>query len=194
MRRAVVVILTATGIAALAFQLAVSSATAQGRGPSVRAGAASPKGKPATPGAQGRAVASTAKSKSAPPKSTTKQTEIANQTGHQPAPADLLTRNTRLRARLQLLLPGTNLDTAIVGFRNFGLFVATAHVSHNLGIPFDALRMKLINEQKSLGQAIQDLKPNANADAEVKKAQETAEQEIAANETPNLKKKKNKEK
>lgn len=55
-------------------------------------------------------------------------------------PDQLLTRNTKLSANLQALLPaGTNLQTAAASFKNLGQFVAAVHVSHNLNIPFACL-------------------------------------------------------
>src|SRR5262249_49862424 len=56
-----------------------------------------------------------------------------------------LVANTKLASKLQgLLPPGTNLQTASSGFKNLGQFVAAVHVSHNLGIPFDQLKAKML--------------------------------------------------
>src|SRR5262249_19227691 len=74
-------------------------------------------------------------------------------------PSELLSHNTKLSSKLQSLLPpGTNLQTASQGFKNLGQFVAAVHVSHNLGIPFDQLKAKMMGPPKeSLGQAIDAL-------------------------------------
>jgi hypothetical protein len=57
--------------------------------------------------------------------------------------------------------------------------VAAVHVSHNLGIPFDQLKAKMLGPpSQSLGKAIQDLKPTANAKAETKKAESEARQDL----------------
>lgn len=91
-----------------------------------------------------------------------------------------LTDNTKLASKLQSLLPaGTNLQTAAQGFKNLGQFVAAVHVSHNLGIPFDQLKAKIIGPPKeSLGKAIQQLKPTANSKTETKKANDEANQDM----------------
>jgi hypothetical protein len=87
--------------------------------------------------------------------------------------------NPKLSAKLQSLLPaGTDLKTAAAGFKNFGQFVAAVHVSHNLGIPFDQLKAKMTGDNaESLGKAIKELKPDADAKAEVKKAQQQAQED-----------------
>ena len=91
-----------------------------------------------------------------------------------------LASNTKLAGKLQNLLPpGTNLQTAASGFKNLGQFVAAVHVSHNLGIPFDQLKAKMLGPpSESLGKAIHDLKPTANAKGETKKAESEARQDL----------------
>src|SRR5579883_2478920 len=83
-----------------------------------------------------------------------------------------LADNTKLASKLQSLLPaGTNLQQASQGFKNLGQFVAAVHVSHNLGIPFDQLKAKMQGPPtESLGKAIQQLKPDADAKAEDRRA------------------------
>ena len=99
--------------------------------------------------------------------------------GGKPTVADLLTRNTHLAAELQKLLPGVDLKTASSGFKNLGQFVATVHVSHNLGIPFDTLKGKMTGPNaESLGKAIHELKPDADAKSEAKTASKEADAEI----------------
>ena len=76
---------------------------------------------------------------------------------------ELLQQNTKLSSNLQGILPsGTNITDAANGFDHLGEFVAAAHVSHNLGIPFDQLKSEMMNGS-SLGQAIHKLKPNVDA-------------------------------
>src|SRR5262249_22535635 len=69
--------------------------------------------------------------------------------------SDKLTNNTQLANKLSgLLPPGTDLQTAAQGYKNLGQFVAAVHVSHNLGIPFDQLKAKMIGPPaESLGKA-----------------------------------------
>ena len=94
--------------------------------------------------------------------------------------SDHLEDNTKLASKLQGLLPtGTNLQQAAQGFKNLGQFVAAVHVSHNLGIPFDQLKAKMIGPPKeSLGDAIHALKPTANAKEEAKKGEKQAKHDI----------------
>lgn len=94
--------------------------------------------------------------------------------------SDRLEDNTKLASKLQSLLPaGTNLQQAAQGFKNLGQFVAACHVSHNLGIPFDQLKAKMMGPPSvSLGKAIQALKPTANAKEEASKAEKQAKQDM----------------
>jgi hypothetical protein len=61
------------------------------------------------------------------------------------------------------------------GFKNYGQFVAAQHVSENLGIDFDKLKALMTSDNpKSLGQAIQELRPDVDANAEAAKAEKQA--------------------
>jgi hypothetical protein len=101
-------------------------------------------------------------------------------TGGQKTPGQLLTQNTKLASKLQGLLPaGTNLQDAAKGFKNLGQFVAAVHVSHNLGISFADLKAKMTGDHaESLGQAIHQLKPDADSKAESKKGEKEADKDI----------------
>ena len=89
-------------------------------------------------------------------------------------PGEIMSRNPRLSSKLQSLVPpGTNLSNAASGFKNMGQFVATAHVSHNLDIPFSDLKARMIAGDR-LGKAIHALKPDVNAKDEEKKANRQA--------------------
>src|SRR5579864_242069 len=94
--------------------------------------------------------------------------------------SDRLEDNAKLSGKLQGLLPqGTNLQQAAQGFKNLGQFVAAVHVSHNLGIPFDQLKAKMIGPpSESLGKAIHALKPAANSKDESSKAEKQAKQDM----------------
>ena len=100
-----------------------------------------------------------------------------------------LQENTHLATKLQGLFPqGTDLQAASSGFKNLGQFVAAAHVSKNLGIPFDQLKSRMLgisttagesgDSPVSLGKAIKELRPEADATSEVKKAELQAKEEI----------------
>jgi hypothetical protein len=67
-----------------------------------------------------------------------------------------LQKNTKLAERLEGRLPqGTDLMEAAEGFRNLGQFVAAVNVSSNLGVEFERLKVAMVDDGKSLGQAIQ---------------------------------------
>ena len=88
--------------------------------------------------------------------------------------SELLTQNTKLSSNLQGLLPsGTSVQDASQGFKNLGQFVAAVHVSHNLGIPFDQLKGKMMSGE-NLGQAIHELKPGVDAHQEAIKGNQQA--------------------
>ena len=97
--------------------------------------------------------------------------------------SEKLTDNTKLASKLENLL-GPNTTLAMLqadaqGFKNLGQFVAAVHVSHNLGIPFDQLKAKMIGPpSESLGKAIDQLKPAASSKAEIKKANDQAKQDM----------------
>jgi hypothetical protein len=84
-----------------------------------------------------------------------------------------------LAANLRPLLPGADINSAASGFRNLGQFVAAVHVSHNLDIPFTALKIEMVDHQQSLGRAIQTLKPSVNANTEAHRAETQAKADIA---------------
>jgi hypothetical protein len=89
-------------------------------------------------------------------------------------PQDLLQQNTHLADNVAKLFPaGTDLQAAASGFKNLGEFVAAAHVSNNLGIPFADLKTRLLAGD-SLGAAIQTLRPGADAQAEANRARARA--------------------
>jgi hypothetical protein len=94
-------------------------------------------------------------------------------------PQDLLQQNTHLSDNIAKLFPaGTDLQGAASGFKNLGEFVAAAHVSNNLGIPFADLKTRLLAGD-SLGTAIQALKPGTDAQAEANRANARARDVLA---------------
>lgn len=85
----------------------------------------------------------------------------------------------RLAGTLSKLLPaGTDLRAEASGFRTLGDFVAAAHVSNNLAIPFAHLKAKIIKGD-SLGEAIQALRPDTDAQIEARKARAMAADDLA---------------
>jgi hypothetical protein len=101
-------------------------------------------------------------------------------------------QNKPLGARIEKMLPsGMTLDTASEGFRNQGQFIAAVHVSQNLGIPFAELKATMLgrpvagsttditsSSPMSLGQAIQRLKPFANATTEATRGETQAADDL----------------
>lgn len=88
-------------------------------------------------------------------------------------------KNPKQQERLQAMLPdGMTLEEAADGFKNKGQFVAALHVSENLDIPFVDLKTQMVDEGTSLGQAIQTLKPGADAEVETQRAQGQADQDL----------------
>jgi len=96
------------------------------------------------------------------------------------SPSDVLSHNTAIAGKIKALT-GEDAQTACGGFKNLGQCVAAAHVAKNLDIPggFDALRVKMTSGGgMSLGKAIEQLSPNANAKAATKKANKQAADDI----------------
>lgn len=106
-----------------------------------------------------------------------------------PIAAKLQGKPLGTRLEQMLLSSGMTLNNASDGFRNQGQFIAAVHVSHNLGIPFAALKAAMLGTTLapttttgtsttttplSLGQAIQKLQPTANATTEAARAETQA--------------------
>jgi hypothetical protein len=101
------------------------------------------------------------------------------------SPVQLLNQNTKLTANLQKLLPSTTTPQQVCGgFKNLGQCVAAIHVSHNLGIPISDLAAKLTGaNREGLGKAIQQLRPDADAGTEKKKAEKQAKDDMNGSES-----------
>jgi hypothetical protein len=143
---------------------------------SVQAQRGTPPSKPTPP--------PTSQGRSQPPTNPGSQGKATSPTTPPSAPKtapEHLTVKPQLSARLQPLLPpGTDLQAASLGFKNLGAFVSAVHVSNNLSIPFSDLKLRVTGANAvPLGKAIQDLKPVANATAEVSKAEGQARKDMA---------------
>jgi len=161
-----------------------------GHGRPATTGNAGQHGRPATPGAQGqthRPDAGDHATHENSDRGKTRETSDrgkgnARETGTtgRTAVGDQLARKTNLSAKLQSLFPaGTDLQKESAGFRNLGQFVAAAHDSNNLDIPWADMKAKMTGDHPvSLGQAIQDLKPQADAKTEAAKAEAQANTDI----------------
>jgi hypothetical protein len=111
-------------------------------------------------------------------------------------PGSVLEHNSNLATKLEGLTNTTNLtdlEKDASAFKNFGQFVAAAHVSKNLNLPggFAALMCDMTTKtaagatstctnttKMSLGKAIQMLDPQADSKSESKKAMNEANQDI----------------
>ncbi len=104
---------------------------------------------------------------------------------------DRLSRNDKLSGRLQGLLGDRNLQESAEGFKNLGQFTAAVHVSKNLGIDFNELKTRMtessseslgtsenLGTSESLGKAIRALRPDVNANKEVRKANKQASKDL----------------
>jgi len=187
----VAVVLTGSSVPAFAQR-------GQGRGPGVNSGGGMPsvsswpQGGPGASGSRGGSIGSQTGRETHPPdvgqrgagrpearpndhantRSTTKPDAGQRTT------AEHLAANPKLAAKLAPFFPaGANLQQEAAGFKNLGEFVAAAHVSHNLGVPFGELRARMAGGQ-SLGDAIHDMKSNVNHRAEEKKAREQARKDL----------------
>lgn len=105
-------------------------------------------------------------------------------------------QSKKLASQLQAILPPrTKLEDACKSFRQLNECVASLYVSHNLKIKFNCLKWDVTGAQPSTGnvssckapdggkalslaKAIQALKPEADAKAEVKSAEKRAQEDI----------------
>jgi len=91
-----------------------------------------------------------------------------------------LQANSRLVARLTPLVPsGTTLASAAQGFKSEEQFIAALHAAHNLNIPFAQLKSEMTgHDHDHLAVAIFEQKPNVDALAEARKAQDQAKSDL----------------
>ena len=74
---------------------------------------------------------------------------------------------------------GTNMDKAAEGFRDAEQFATVAYAARNTKIPFVVLKHRVLNEGKSLAQAIAESKSDADARAEARRARAEARENVA---------------
>jgi hypothetical protein len=142
-----------------------SAPTQVGQGRPATAGRPDTAGRPA--GATGRPTTTSGKPDSA----------------GRPTIADQLSRNHGLATQLQKLFPGGTIpDGATDGFTNLGQFVAAVHVAaNNPNFTFEELTAKMHDgDGMSLGAAIHELDPHADAETEVETAQTQAAADLKA--------------
>ena len=86
-----------------------------------------------------------------------------------------------LQARLKPLLnQGSDMMLAARDFRDAEQFATVAHAARNTNVPFVILKHRLLNEGKTLAEAIRESKPDLNGLAEANRARAEAKSDIAA--------------
>ena len=86
-----------------------------------------------------------------------------------------------LHDRLKPVLnKGANITVAAEGFRSAEEFATVAHAARNTEVPFLLLKHRVLNEGKSLAQAIRESKPAIDAANEASQARAQARSDIAA--------------
>jgi hypothetical protein len=135
--------------------------TTHGASAKPTATAPKPAGKPTT-----KTTTTTTTTTTTPTTTTTTTSPIATKIESHP----------QLAAKLTTLLPkGMTLQTAAMGFKNQGQFIAALHVSKNLNIPFAQLQTAMTGEKhESLGQAIHELRPSTDSTKAAKHAEAEA--------------------
>ena len=86
-----------------------------------------------------------------------------------------------LQDRLKPVLNrGANMAMAAEGFRNAEQFATVAHAARNTQVPFLLLKHRVLNEGKSVAEAIRESKPAVNAAVEANLARAQARSDIAS--------------
>jgi hypothetical protein len=86
-----------------------------------------------------------------------------------------------LQARLKPVLNrGAKMEIAAQGFRDAEQFATVAHAARNTELPFMVLKHRVLNEGRSLTEAIRASKPDLDAAAEVRRAREQARSDLEA--------------
>jgi hypothetical protein len=93
-------------------------------------------------------------------------------------PSYLVTQ-PRLADRAQPLLQrGADVQLAAEGFRTPELFMAVAHASRNLEVPFVVLKHHVLNERMTLSKAIAATRPDVNAAEHASQAMAAARADV----------------
>ena len=75
---------------------------------------------------------------------------------------------------------GANLSIAGEGFRDGQQFATIAHAARNTAVPFMLLKHRVLDEGKSLADAIRESKPDIDAKTEAERAKAQAQDDLAA--------------
>ena len=86
-----------------------------------------------------------------------------------------------LQQRLKPLLnKGANMDVAAQEFRDGEQFAMVAHAARNTEIPFMLLKHRVVDEGKSLTEAIREFKPELDAAGQAERARAEAKSDVTA--------------
>jgi hypothetical protein len=133
------------------------------------------------PAAEGARTSRPAKKPTAAKPSTENPAEVAAET---PSPSTVivpsyLVTQPRLADRAQPLLQrGADVQLAAEGFRTPELFMAVAHASRNLEVPFVVLKHRVLNERMTLSKAIAAARPDVNAAEHASQAMAAARADV----------------
>jgi hypothetical protein len=84
-----------------------------------------------------------------------------------------------LRDRAKAVLnPGARLEIAAADFASAEQFMTVAHAARNTQVPFMVLKHRVLNENRTLADAIRESKPELNAKAEVTRARAAAREDL----------------
>ena len=79
-----------------------------------------------------------------------------------------------------MLNRGANMAMAAEGFRSAEEFATVAHAARNTAVPFVLLKHRVLNEGKSVAEAIRESKPAVDAGVEANLARAQARSDIVA--------------
>ena len=72
------------------------------------------------------------------------------------------------------------MSVAAEGFRSGEEFATVAHAARNTNVPFMVLKHRVVDEGRTLEEALRDVKPGIDAKAEAARAQAAAKSDVAA--------------
>ena len=131
------------------------------------------------------ASAPSTQTRASTPRTATRTTSASRTSSSTSAPAPTAVRiaasEPRLHDRLRPVLNrGARMEVAAEGFDSAEQFATVAHAARNTNVPFMVLKHRVLNEGRTLADAIHEAKPDLDAKAEVNRAQIAARSDVAA--------------
>lgn len=84
-----------------------------------------------------------------------------------------------LHARLKpVLASGTDPEKAAAGFSNSEQFAVIAHLARNTGVPFVLIKHRVLEQGRSLGEAVKMSNPDVDVEVEINRARAAARADI----------------